>query len=90
MNIEIDSTPIEYYSQRDEDSFFQWAAQLDSVASVDQGILSIDSKLVDDLEMRELLALLTRYGLSVDQLRVYAESVGMDWVGNKNAYWNKP
>ena len=90
MNIEIDSTPIKYYSQRDEDSFSQWAAQLGSVTSVDQGILSIDTKRVDDLEMRELLALLTRYGLSVDQLRAYAESAGMDWVGNKSAYWNKP
>ncbi|MEO1019472.1 MAG: hypothetical protein AAFY56_17535, partial [Pseudomonadota bacterium] len=59
--IEIDSTPISYFSQKDEDYFFRWAQELRCVSNVDRGVLSVDEELVTDYELRELLALLTRY-----------------------------
>ena len=86
--IEIDSTPIRYFSQKDEDHFFRWAQELSCVSSVDRGVLSIDTQLVSDDELRELLALLTRYGLSIEPLRGLADATNKHWFNDPQAYWN--
>ncbi len=87
--IQIDSTPIRYFSQKDEDHFFRWAQELRCVSSVNQGVLSIDAELVTDDELRELLALLTRYRLSIEPLRGLQSAANEHWFNDPKAYWNK-
>jgi hypothetical protein len=86
--IEIDSTPIRYFSQKDEDHFFGWAQEIGCVLSVDRGVLSVDAERVADDELRELLALLTRYQLSIEPLRVLANPCNEHWFNDPQAYWN--
>ena len=86
--IEIDSTPIRYFSQKDEDHFFTWAQEIRCVSSVDRGVLSVDDEHVSEDDLRELLALLTRYGLSIEQLRGLVSRANESWFNDPDAYWN--
>ena len=86
--IEIQTTPIRYFSQKDEDHFFRWAQELRCVSSVERGVLSVDVGLVTDDELRELLALLTRYRLSIEPLRGLENAANEHWFNDPNAYWN--
>lgn len=86
--IEIDSTHAMYFSQKDEDHVFGWAQEIGCVCSIDRGMLSIDAERVSDEELRELLALLTRYKLSIEPLRVLVNSSNENWFNNPQKYWN--
>ena len=86
--IEIDTTPIRYLSANDEDHFFSWAKGIKCVESVNRGILRIEREKVSDEDLRELLALLTRYSLSVDPLRKLVSRSNDHWFNDPRAYWN--
>jgi len=85
----IDTTGVHYFSQLDENHFFQWAQQIPCIKSVDQGILHIDTQFVSDEALRELLALFTRFGLSIEPLRVLVDSSSESWFNEPEMYWNK-
>ena len=87
--IQIDSSPIRYNSQKDEEHFFRWAQEIPCVVSVDRGVLAVDAARVSDDELRELLALLTRYRLSIEPLRGIANPASDHWFNDPEAYWNK-
>ena len=72
----------------DEDSFFRWAKGIRCITSIDRGVLSIESERVSEDELRELLALLTRYGLSIEPLRRLANASNDHWFNDPRAYWN--
>ena len=86
--IEIDCTPIRYFSQKDEDLFFAWVGDIGCVSNVDRGVVSVDPELASDDDLRELLALLTRYRLSIEALGALVNSSNEHWFNDPNAYWN--
>ena len=88
MQLEIDSSSVYYFSNLDEDHFFRWALEIPCVTSVDRGLISIETESVSEHELRELLALLTRYGLSIEPLRQLVNSSNEQWFNDPQKYWN--
>lgn len=90
---ELKFTSIEYYSQGDERAFFEW---LDRIASVEKVggvgtdlLLRISSTSVPDEDLRELIALVTRYLTDASQLRQFLNASNKRWFhDNKEAFWH--
>ncbi|MBU2892271.1 hypothetical protein KO495_02915 [Colwellia sp. D2M02] len=72
-----------YYSQGDEASFFNWLNSIESVVKV-QGFgteleVTVSSNDIPDEELREFLAIFTRYGVHLKQLRIFENSNNAEW-----------
>ncbi|MGI0118295.1 hypothetical protein [Zooshikella sp. RANM57] len=85
--IKIDTQPVVYYSQLDEDHFFTWAQEIPCVKSIDQGYLHIDETEIDEEALRDLLALLERYQLSAKSLADLCTPENELWFKDRNKYW---
>ena len=85
--IKIDTGKLLYYSQLDEDHFFNWAKEIPCVVSVEGGILHIDPAKADEPNLRDLMALLARYKLPMNQLAQLLNEENKNWFKNENAYW---
>ena len=85
---------VSYHSQGDEISFFNWLNSIESVVKV-QGFgteleVTVSSNAIPDDDLREFLAIFTRYGVELKQLRIFENSSNKDWfTHNKVAYWYK-
>lgn len=89
--VELEVTDIRFFSEFDESAFFEW---LDKLACVQkytgQGktlYISIDSDAVDEDALRELLALLRRYGVAMRQLIAFDRQEFAGWFQDRRAYW---
>jgi len=85
--IKIDTQPVVYYSQLDEDHFFTWAQEIPCVKSIDQGYLHIDGNEVDEEALRDLLALLERYRLSAKPLADLCTPENESWFKDREQFW---
>jgi hypothetical protein len=93
QSVVLKATGIKYLSEHDEEVFFQWLGRLRSVTSVrgelqTEEITVTPSRLTDD-ELRELLALSTRYGVEMSQLSVFRARANASWFARPTAYWFK-
>ena len=85
--IEIDTKPTRFYSQLDEDSFFSWAEKIECIVTIEALVISIDPTKVDDINLRDTIALLYRYGLPMRQLAKLVTKGNSHWFKNKEKYW---
>jgi hypothetical protein len=85
--IKIDTQPVVYFSQLDEDHFFAWAQEIDCVTSIDMGYLHIAPEKVDEESLRDILALLERYKLSAKALAALCNPQNESWFKNPQAFW---
>ncbi len=88
INFEMDS--VEFYSKLDESAFFEWLDKLEFVVSY-KGVglilnVSVDTSSIDEVAVRELLALFFRYRIDMCQLRSMAESA-FPWLKDERAFW---
>lgn len=89
MQIVIDLTT--FYSTGDEERFFQGLKNISAI----KGIRGVGSGLHIEVEMaslnnaalRELIALLWRYGISLIPLKVFATKKKFAWLGDAKWYW---
>lgn len=85
--------PVPFFSDGDEDYFFEWlksiAAVKDAVGCA-RGLEVTLADPVDDPSLRELIGLLTRYGLETKWLRKLRTEQNERWCANKRAYWYRP
>ena len=85
---------IKYYSQNDEENFFQWLKKInciDKIVGVGYELhLYIASDNLHDHDLRDLLALFYRYKLNMKQLRRFLNKDNKQWFfENNKAYWHK-
>lgn len=76
MSIILICTPLRFYSERDEDFFFAWLAEIECVSGI-KGIgrelhVKIESEEIPEKDLKELFGLFRRYGMQTDQLDVFA------------------
>ena len=87
--IKIDTSPVRYYSQLDEKSFFEWALEIPCVKSIDGGFLHIKSKRLSEPDLRDLIAITHRCQLPMDQLQQFCSPANEHWFKAKQMYWHK-
>jgi hypothetical protein len=85
--IKVDTAPIRYYSQLDEDHFFMWAKKIPCVKSIEGGFLHIASKQLSEPDLRDLIALMYRYKLPMKQLAVFCDEGNKHWLKKRSMYW---
>ena len=88
--LQIRTNGLKYYSQLDEDQFFSWLEELPFIENVTPVSFEINKTDLTELELRELLALMTRYHLPIKQLDVFKSSQNEGWFNDPEAYWNDP
>lgn len=81
-----------FYSRGDERRLFQGFKEIPAIRGV-QGVgrdllLDIEIAALNKEAMRELLALLWRYGLPLTPLRVLAEKKKFSWLNDSQGYWH--
>ncbi len=87
--IKIDTSPISYFSYLDEKSFFDWAQSIPCVTSVDGGFLHIKSKRLAEPDLRDLIAIMYRYKLPMQQLQQFCNSSNEQWFRSSKTFWFK-
>lgn len=91
MNISLEAKTVHYYSPSDEAAMFEWLNKLTCVVKYhgkgDILFIEVDPRLVDDLALRELLALFSRYDIDMKQLAQFDKDKFSEWFRSKKAYW---
>ena len=85
--IKINAQSIHYYSYLDEKSFFEWAAEIPCVESTENGFLHLESNQLSEPDLRDLIAIMFRYKVRMDQLKQFCTEDNGDWFKDENAYW---
>jgi hypothetical protein len=89
MKIEISHTT--FYSNGDEQRLFQGFGEIGSIKSVTgcgrSLIIDMDLSRLTKSQMRELLALLWRYGISLKPFRFLGSKDRFSWLNEKSSYW---
>ena len=85
--LKIDTQPVVYYSQLDEDQFFAWSQEIPCIKSIDRGYLHIQESEVNEQTMRELLAIMQRYRLSAKPLAALCTPENESWFKDKDKFW---
>ncbi|AOT08746.1 hypothetical protein [Pseudoalteromonas luteoviolacea] len=85
---------VSYFSQGDETAFFNWLNSIESVVKVEgfgtELEVTVSSNNISDEELREFIAIFTRYDVELKQLRVFENSNNAEWfTQNKIAFWYK-
>jgi hypothetical protein len=87
--IKIDTSPIRYFSQQDEGSFFSWAGRIPCVKCVEKGFLHIRSKRLAESDLRDLIAVMYRYRMPMSQLRQFLDDRNEHWFKSPKTYWHR-
>jgi hypothetical protein len=89
--LELTAQELCFFSQLDEDAFFEWLKKLRCVSKFEgKGealVIRVLNAKVDEFALRELLALFHRYGLDMKQLSIFDKRGCAGWFHNKEAYW---
>ncbi len=85
--IKINAQSIHYYSYLDEKSFFEWAEEIPCVVSTEIGFLHIESNQLSESDLRDLIAIMFRYKVPMDQLKQFCNEENEDWFRDENTYW---
>lgn len=79
-----------FNSELDEAAFFEWVEKISSIQDckgiVDELHLEVKCDINDD-ELRELIALFSRYEVDMSQLKQLATDNNKKWFQNEQAYW---
>ncbi|SEA75088.1 hypothetical protein [Nitrosospira multiformis] len=82
--------PSLFFSDGDEDYFFEWLKSITSVKGFTRCVGGLEVTLVDQVDdpsLRELIGLMTRYGLDMKWLRNLRTAQNECWFANDNKYW---
>lgn len=89
--IKIEAKRVTYFSAYDEAAFFEWLDKIASICSVEGRGFSIsitaDYDNTTEEELRELLSLFQRYGISMGQLIAFDKLEFSEWFHDERAYW---
>ncbi|MBI2775019.1 hypothetical protein HYX58_03360 [Candidatus Dependentiae bacterium] len=85
---------VKFGSMHDEDAFFEWIKKIKCIQSFegarDELYLDLISDRLEDLELRDIIALFRRYKVDMAQLKRFLTEDNKRWFfDNKRAYWYK-
>jgi len=90
--IELEAAKVSFLSQHDEAAFFEWIGKIPSVTKAEGSgysiFLHVDGDAIDEEDLRELISLFRRYGVSMKQLSVFDRQPFTEFLHDKNAYWS--
>lgn len=89
--MKVYATPLEYFSQLDEESYFERLGKVGSVVNF-KGVgreleIELDEAKINADDCRELIALFYRYGNSLRSLRILSSIPGNEWINDSRTYW---
>lgn len=88
--IKIDTCKTKFYSQLDEGHFFYWSQDLECVTSIDGGYFYIRDLDLSEMELRDLMAIMSRYDMPMTSLRQFCNPSNEPWLKDPEAYWYLP
>lgn len=81
-----------FYSSGDEDRLMRWAIGIKGIRSLDitdcDAVLNINSRKLDEYDLRNLLSLFLRYGLPTCALRPLSEKRKFSFLDTPKSYWH--
>ncbi|MGV9674633.1 hypothetical protein ACWDSJ_05090 [Nocardia sp. NPDC003482] len=88
----LEATGVTYYSPQDEAAFFGWLEKIGCIESY-RGhsrtlYLTIDLDAVDEEDLRELVALYTRYKIDLKELRALNATRVGQWFSDPERWWH--
>lgn len=88
--VELSTENVTYFSQNDEAALFEWLGKIKCVSGYSPITIDVRKDLVDECDLRDILALFHRYNIDKKQLIILERSEFSRWFrGNKDAYWYK-
>ena len=91
--VELIARATTFFSQLDEDSFFEWLAKIPCVSQFtgqeDILYIQITRSKVDQSALQDLLALFYRYKIDMKQLAILDRAEFSQWFRRKEAYWHE-
>ena len=76
-----------FFSYLDEKAFFEWAESIPCVVETTHGDLHIASDDLEESDLRDLLAIMTRYQLQMKELQQFLNPENEEWFRSADAYW---
>ena|ERR1022692_1542237 len=90
-NVLLVARSVRFYSRSDEALFFEWLDKLTCVSKYegkgDALYIEVRPKAVNEVALRELLALFHRYGIDKKQLASFDRQEFVQWFRNEKSYW---
>ena len=84
---------VRYYHPADEDMFFKWLASIPCVKSYagegSDGLVVRLKRRPGQDDLRQLIALLYRYGADMRQLAKFETAKNRDWFCDPETFWHK-
>ena len=80
---------VVFYSPHDEDAFFEWVKKIPCITTFDPVTLFVRSKVMSNENLRDLTALLFRYGAEMSQLQQFCNSRNESWFKEPHKYWHE-
>ncbi len=87
--IKLKCSGVSFYSQKDEDSFFDWGKRIPSFLRWEQDNLVVKGATLSDHQFREIIALFYRYHVPMEQLRTFETSKNKSWLKDPKMFWHQ-
>ena len=90
--IELEADSVRYFSENDELAFFNWLQKISCVKKYEgRGTtlhIFVDTNAINDVDLRELLALFRRYQTPLAQLKIFDKPEFAGWFRDPRGYWH--
>src|ERR1700681_2000892 len=90
-NVVLIARRVVFYSMNDEDVFFEWLDRLPCVShhegKGESLYIEINQESVNELALRDLLALFHRYDIDKKQLIAFDREEFSQWFRDEKKYW---
>lgn len=83
--------PRIFYSYNDEKNFFRWLEEISAVrkvAGTSKGLKVVVKTPIEDQDLRELIAVMSRYSLDQRCLRGLLSKENESWFKDPKMYWH--
>jgi hypothetical protein len=87
--VRLNCSGVMFGSQLDEKHLFSWALEIPCVLRWEQDQLVVRSRRVSKADLRDLIALLWRYNVPMQQLAQFRNGTNEGWFAAPGAYWHK-
>lgn len=84
--------PAPFYSYLDEENFFRWLKSIPAVKGIVRVAQGMEIKMESPLSepnLRDLIAIMTRYDIDMKDLRRFCDLTNEKWFKNRSSYWFK-
>ena len=91
MKVKIDL--VTFYSRGDENRLFQGLNDIPAITDIigvgRSLVLKIDARVLNNDMLRELIALLWRYGIALHPINILCKKKKFVWISDEKFYWHQ-